>query len=329
MTEPIHRLLRVFFLLMPLLPAIVPSKANADEGRVSVLYAGSLVNLMEKDLGPAFSRATGYKFLGEGKGSVALANMIKDKLRTPDIFISADPKVNDLLMGPDNRNLVRWYVTVFRNEMVLAYNPKSRFAGDLKEASKSEQHLYEILQRKDFRLGRTDPKLDPKGYRTLFLFDLAEKYYRQPGLAKKILGEADNPSQIFPEEQLAARLETGQLDAGVFYRNELANHDFPYVTFPRELNLSDPQLDAHYRTATYVNPKGKAYQGGAIVYTIALPETSRNREGAIAFISFLMSTDGRKLLEKHGLQLIRPVVTGDQEAVPVKLQSTLKGDGTR
>ena len=63
-----------------------------------------------------------------------------------------------------------------------------------------------------FRLGRTDPKLDPKGYRTLFLFDLAERYYREANLAQKILGGADNPTQIFPEEQLLVRLETGQLE---------------------------------------------------------------------------------------------------------------------
>jgi len=55
---------------------------------------------------------------------VALANMMKDKLRRPDVFISADPKVNDLLSGPENGDLVRWYATVFRNELVLAYNLK-------------------------------------------------------------------------------------------------------------------------------------------------------------------------------------------------------------
>jgi molybdate/tungstate transport system substrate-binding protein len=70
----------IVFITAPLL-ALAATKADAGESEVSVLYAGSLVNLMEKDMGPTFNQATGYKYLGEGKGSVALANMIKEKLK--------------------------------------------------------------------------------------------------------------------------------------------------------------------------------------------------------------------------------------------------------
>ncbi len=35
------------------------SSGNGAHGKVAVLYAGSLVNLMEHDLGPAFARADG------------------------------------------------------------------------------------------------------------------------------------------------------------------------------------------------------------------------------------------------------------------------------
>jgi ABC-type molybdate transport system substrate-binding protein len=64
--------------------------------------------------------------------------------------------------------MVRWYATIFGNEMVLGYNPDSRFAGELKQVATNDPHLYEILQQKGFRLGRGDPELEPKGYRTLF-----------------------------------------------------------------------------------------------------------------------------------------------------------------
>jgi molybdate/tungstate transport system substrate-binding protein len=40
-----------------------PAAASA-EGTVNVLYAGSLVNLMERGVGPAFSKATGEQFRG-------------------------------------------------------------------------------------------------------------------------------------------------------------------------------------------------------------------------------------------------------------------------
>jgi molybdate/tungstate transport system substrate-binding protein len=299
-------------------------RAVAEQSQVSVLYAGSLGNLMEIDVGPAFSRATGYKYQGEAKGSLLSANLIKEKLRTPDVFISADPKVNQRLMGNENGDLVRWYATIFGNEMVLGYNPNSRFAAELKKVGTNDTRLYEILQEKGFRLGRGDPELEPKGYRTLFLFDLAEKYYQLPGLAQKILNNAEHPTLIFPEEQLVARLEAGQLDAGVFYRNEIAEHQLPFVAFPRELNLSEPDLDPYYAGVTYVSPQGAKYACSAIVYSVTIPENARNREGAAALIGFLLSGEGRKIIENHSLRIIPPIVSGDRDATPAKLQNAFK-----
>jgi len=322
-----RRLLSFAVLAIHLIPALAASKTAAAESQISVLYAGSLGNLMETDVGPAFSRATGYKYQGEAKGSLLSANLIKEKLRTPDVFISADPKVNQRLMGNENGDLVRWYATIFGNEMVLGYNPDSRFAAELKKVGTNDTRLYEILQEKGFRLGRGDPELEPKGYRTLFLFNLAEKLYQQPGLAERIL---NNPEQrIFPEEQLVARLEAGQLDAGIFYRNEVAEHSLPFIGFPRELNLSDPDLDLQYGAATYVSPQGTKYAGSAIVYSITIPENARNRDGAVALVSFILSQEGRKIVEKHALRLIQPLVSGEVDAVPPTLQTALKKAGSQ
>jgi molybdate/tungstate transport system substrate-binding protein len=320
----VGRLLPHIVLVIHLFPAIAGSRTSAAESQISVLYAGSLGNLIEKDLGPAFSHATGYKYLGEAKGSLLSANLIKEKLRSPDVFISADPNVNRLLMGAENGNLVRWYATIFGNAMVLGYNPKSRFAAELKQAGTNELRLYEILQQNGFRLGRGDPELEPKGYRTLFLFDLAEKYYRRTGLAMKILHDAGHPALIFPEEQLVARLEAGQLDAGIFYRNEVAEHSLPSITFPREIDLSDPQLDPYYSTATYASRRGVTYSGSAIVYSVTIPENSQNREAAIALVGFLLSDEGRKIMAKHALRIVQPVLSGEIGAVPLTLQTALK-----
>jgi molybdate/tungstate transport system substrate-binding protein len=312
-----------------LLSALSGLSSSAAEGQISVLYAGSLGNLMERGLGPAFSRATGYKYLGEAKGSLMSANLIKEKLRTPDVFISADPDVNHLLMGAENGNLVRWYSAIFGNAMVLGYNPQSRFAAELRQVGTNDFHLYEILQQKGFRLGRGDPELEPKGYRTLFLFDLVEKYLKQPGLALKILHGADHPTLIFPEEQLVARLEAGQVDAGIFYRNEVAEHSLPFIAFARELDLSDPALNPSYNAVAYVSPKGTTYHGSAIVYSVTIPENAQNREGAIALVSYLLSDEGREIERRHALRIIQPVVFGEIEAVPLTLQPALEKVSSR
>jgi hypothetical protein len=43
---------------------VAPTLAAPKDGRVIVLYAGSLVNLMEHGVGPAFEKATGNQFQG-------------------------------------------------------------------------------------------------------------------------------------------------------------------------------------------------------------------------------------------------------------------------
>src|ERR1043165_2920621 len=98
--------------------------AQQEDRSVSVLYAGSLATVMENGIGPAFEKSTGYKFQGEAQGSLGAAQLIRNHMRTPDVFISADPLVNvNLLMGPQNENLERWFIVVASSQLVIAYNP--------------------------------------------------------------------------------------------------------------------------------------------------------------------------------------------------------------
>ena len=295
---------------------------TAAKSKVSVLYAGSLVSVMEKRVGPSFTQSTGYPYEGEGKGSTALANEIKGKLRFPDIFISADPAVNTTLMGANNGNYVSWYAPFIRTSMVIGYNPNSKFAADFQAAASGTKNWYQVLQESGIRIGRTDPLLDPKGVRTIELMELAETYYHQPGLTNKILGSSENSSQIFPEEELVTRLTSGQLDAGFFYLNEVTDASLPFVTLPTQINLSDPSLNTTYAAATYTNPTTKKVsKGSAIVYTITIPSTSKNMAGAIAFVQFIFSPQGETLFTNDGLTLATPKLSGDASTVPSQIQS--------
>ena len=51
---------------------------------------------------------------------------------------------------------------------------------------------YEILQKEDVKFGRHDPDQDLGGYRTLMVWQLAEKYYGVSGLYQKLLGAKGN-----------------------------------------------------------------------------------------------------------------------------------------
>lgn len=289
-------------------------------GTVNVLYAGSLTLLMERHLGPAYGAATGFSFQGEGKGSVAIANLIKDRTRTPDVFVSADPGVNQLLQGAAGGDYVTWWAAFASTEMVVAWSSHSKFAGRLQAAARSGSGWEKVLEQPGFKLGRTDPELDPKGYRTLMTLQLDGVRLGEPSLGTRILGPAANPAQIFPEEQLVARLQSGELDAGFFYRIEAVEASLPYLRLPAAINLGDPTLAGAYAKATYTTSKGSVVTGSPAEYTVTIPRTVRNREGALAFVQFLTGPQGTRLLAAEGLTPLRAAYGGDPAAVPSPLR---------
>ena len=247
------------------------STTAATRGPVDVLYAGSLVNLMERDLGPKFSAATGYQFTGFGAGSAQVANQIKGGIRQGDVFISASPQVNITLEGSANGNWVSWYASFAKGNLVLGYNPNSHFAQQLRT-----QPWYQVITQPGFQLGRTDPVLDPKGQLTVQALTQAADVYHDPTL----LNLTKTTAGVFPEETLVGRLQAGQLDAGFFYGNEAREAGIPTVT------LGAVQL--------------------AATYTVTVLERAPHASGAASFVNYLLGSKGQGILTAHGLTLIKP-----------------------
>lgn len=255
-----------------------PAPSITASGKVRVLYAASLANLMEHDLGPAFDRATGASFEGTAAGSTALVTQIKGRTRQGDVFISASTDANNGLMGASNGDWENWYATFATAPLVIGYNPNSRFAGDIR--TKPWQR---VITESGFRMGSTDPKLDPKGK-----------------LAAQALQTANLPAgavQVFPEEDLVGRLQAGQLDAGFFYSSEAAEVGIPTVS------LGGSKLKA--------------------TYTVSVLNNAPNAAGGQGFVEFLLSPDGVALLKKHGLRLQPVTVTGERTSVPSDLDRAL------
>jgi molybdate/tungstate transport system substrate-binding protein len=94
---------------------------------------------------------------------------------------------------------------------------------------------YEVLAESGLNLGRTDPKLDPKGALTIELLKRAEAFYNKPGLSKRIIGEPDNPGQVLPEETLVGRLQSGQLDVAFFCSTETSDAKIPAINLPEQI----------------------------------------------------------------------------------------------
>ncbi|KAG6592786.1 molybdate/tungstate transport system substrate-binding protein [Phytophthora cinnamomi] len=302
------------------------SSAAASSGNVTIYHAGSLVGLMDDKLAPAFTAATGIATSLLAKGSVKLANLIVNGSQA-DVFISADASVNtELLMGDANDNLISWYITFGETSVGIGYYPESPYADVFKAVQNGSLLWYEaLLQNPDVKLGRTDPDADPKGYRTVMMFELAEKYYNTSGLVSGILGNATNRDQIFSEENLETYLSSGDLDVGFFYAVEAGSlSTINFITLPEEINMGNPALDDEYATVSYTNSEtGTVYNGSASIYTVTILNNATHMSEAEEFVAYLLSSDGQTILTEQGMQAANLTAYGDTSAIPSTIATYL------
>jgi molybdate/tungstate transport system substrate-binding protein len=155
-----------------------------------------------------------------------------------------------------------------------------------------------VLQEPGIKIGRTDPKLDPKGALTVRLLDQTEQAYKLPRIAKKILGAPDNPKQVWPEESLVGSLQSGQIDVGFFYSTETADLKIPEIPLPPGIALG-----AHY--------------------TVTVLRNAPNPEAAIKFVEFLLGPRAGLIMEEHGLETVGPSIDGDASKVPVEIRRAI------
>lgn len=275
-----------------------PTAVNGNGRPVNVLYAGSLAGLMNNQIGPAFQAATGYKFNGTGAGSSALASGIKSGVYQGDVFISAATAPNASLMGAANGNWVSWYATFATSALVLGYNPSSTYASALTSGP-----WYNVVTQNGFKLGRTDPKTDPKGV-------LAAQAVTTTAAATGLSPAVSNPTalnalvaptntgNVFDETSLVAQLATKQLDAAFFYTIEAQAAGIKTVP------LTGPAQDLH------------------ATYTITILNKAPDEAGAEAFVNFLLGKTGQAFMNTDQFTLVTPPsVTGT--GVPAGVDSAL------
>lgn len=328
-THTIRSLIVAFIPLIATVSCSNPTSArNVNAGTpsnqthsISVLYAGSMTNVMEKAIRVDVHSTDHIAIAGEGAGSRALAQLIASGLRNPDVFISASPRVNEtLLMGPSHGNLEPWYITLARDEMVIAYAPKSKFSNVLNEARQQTTPWYQVLQQPGFLLGRTDPKLDPKGVNTILTMKLAAAYYHAPSLMQQVIGTPNNTSQVYPEEALLSRLSTGQVDAVFAYKHEAVEWGFPYISLPRQINLGDNQFANQYASVSYTDELGNSQKGAPIVFTISVLSHASDPKTAVDFVKYMLVGRGHTLLLQHGFGALSPTFSGTPDSLPVALR---------
>ncbi len=299
------------------------SPASGASSTVHVVFAGSLEQLNDQFLGPAFEKSQHIHYQGRGGGSYGMAHEIASGTIPADIFESIG-------QGPIRsvgKSANPWAIAVASSPLVLAYNPHSPYAHQLnliRSGKKPFSDLFSILAQPRFKLGRTNPNTDPQGQAFVMAMDLAQKLYHLPrSMPQKILGPTTKGSEIYTEEGILSLLQSGGLDASSAFLSEAIQRHLTYIMFPSKLNFSNPQNAAWYSQAHLKLSNGTIVSGTPLsidITAIGHPPSSQ----AISFLQFILSSQGRTLFRREGYSVFRPYVLGQTNKLPHALRTALQ-----
>ncbi len=303
--------------------AVLVTMGSAKE-KIVVFHAGSLsvpFGQIEKAFEAKYPQ---YDVQREAAGSRACARKITDIGKPADVIASAAYKVIDNLLIPA---YAKFNVQFATNEMAIAYTEKSKYADEI-----NATNWIEIFLREGVKVGHSNPNLDPCGYRSILVTQLAEQYYKQPGFYAKLMGYDESYSNgeenkakiiVRPKEtDLLGLLEAGAYDYLYIYKSVARQHGLKYLSLPPEVSLKDKRFSDVYKKAQ-IRITGKkpgewiTKKGAAMVYGITVVENDKkglpkNREGAVKFVNFVLSAEGQMIMQKNGQGVIAPpVITGD------------------
>ena len=250
----------------------------------------------------------------ENAGSLETARKLIDLGKTPDVIALADYDIFPRLLMPSQTT---WYAIFARNRMVVAYSAKLRGASGLTAAN-----WWQALTQPGVEVGRSDPNLDPAGYRALLVFQLAEIEYKHPGLAAA-LERAASARDVRPKSaDLVALVQAGELDYAFVYESTAQDAHLQYIALPARINLGEPADSAFYARAS-VRVVGATphdtieVRGAPIRYALSIPTAAPHRAVAEQFVAYLASPAGVRVMRSRHLDAIdHPVRVGSSAASP-------------
>ena len=290
---------------------------NENEGmeELVIFHAGSL-SVQFREISALFQKEHPEIIIkAEAAGSRSCARKISDLNRKCDVMASADYKVVANLLMPDHAD---FNIRFALNEMVIAYTDRSGRSDAI-----SPENWHEILLEDDIFFGRSDPNLDPCGYRAMMVFQLAENHYGIVGLAERL---KKKDKYIRPKEtDMLALLEVGEIDYLFIYRSVAVQHGLKMILLPNEINLKSPALADSYRKAT-VQVTGKKLgefivrKGEPMVYSVTIPRRAPNPKAAQKWVELLLSPRGQAIMKKNGQPTIAPAIADGFEHLPQSIQ---------
>ncbi len=275
---------------------------STEEGRLIVFNAGSLARPLKAAL-DAFAAREGVIVEQESAGSLESARKLTELGKIPDLIALADAEVFPRYLMPAQVDSV---VRFARNRMVVAFTGRSAHAEEITTANWPD-----ILSRPDVDVGRSDPELDPNGYRTLMVWQLAERSRAEPGLVARLAARAPPRNVRSKEADLVGLLQAGEFDYIWSYESMAKATGLRWVLLGDSVDLSNAALADHYAQAE-VSVRGATegsqiiFRGEPIIYAFAVPLAAPHRALGLRFAEFLLSPEGRAILEREGLETLDP-----------------------
>ncbi len=305
-------------LFVSLLALLLPAAAHAQDslsGSLVVFNAGSLARPFHALLAAFAADHPGVRPAQENSGSLEAARKLTDLGKIPDVLGVADYHILPSLIVP---RFAPWYLLFARNRMVIIYSGQSIGAREI-----NGQNWWRVVQRPGVRAGRSEPALDPNGYRTLMVFQLAERYYRRPGLEARLLRAFPKTYMRPKEADLTALVQAGELDYAFSYVSIARASGLRYVTLPDSIDLGDPSLARWYSEAAVRLPGATrkdtvTFRGEPIVYGLTIPADAPHPALARAFVRFALSRRGEELMREAGLEVLESPVIRGREAPNLK-----------
>lgn len=250
-------------------------------------------------------------------GSVKMVKQVTDLKQPADLVAVADYTVIPKYMFGSNgkTKYTDWYVGFASNAITFVYTDKSKG-----QAKITPDNWYQVLAENGVQIGRSNPDTDPSGYQTLQMLNLAEKYYKTPDLAKKILANAPTTNIRDTETELLSALQAGQIDYLAIYKSDALQHKLKYLQLPAQIDLSDPKYAASYKEASVQTKNGKL-TGMPIVYALTIPNNAANAEWAQKYAAFLFGPEGQAIFQKDGFGMLPKPYANDVSKVPSALSS--------
>jgi molybdate/tungstate transport system substrate-binding protein len=334
---------------------------NPDKTPLVVFAAGSLI-IPFADLEKAFeSKYPNIDVQAQYHGSIQVIRHATDLHEQIDVVATADASLLPMLMyatnDPDTgMPYADWYIEFATNHLAIAYQSDSKYISEI-----NSDNWYEILSRPDVKVGLADPRFDAVGYRALMVYALANDYYDQSTIFTDMFkGQFTFPFGIFSENglttitvpeivetkpgshivlrgasvELIALLESGDLDYAYEYESVIQQHSLNMVRLPDALNLGEEDYQKFYSTVqveedfqrfSSVKP---VFRGERIGYGITIPSNALHPEEAALFIAFLLSPEGRAVMQKDSHPMFDSAIGQDYQNIPASLQPYCSPSGT-